>query len=77
MSERFEELQEQIESKLKEIDEHPSLCIELSDTDLVEIVGGAYMNAVVTKPASSGDVCTCPERCCNDTITMEPIVVNP
>ncbi|MBD2355396.1 hypothetical protein H6G41_12335 [Tolypothrix sp. FACHB-123] len=42
--------QDQLEQMLKEVENNPSVYVELSDTELVKIVGGAYIKAVAAMP---------------------------
>lgn len=50
MSEKKQNIQESLEQILQEVDNDPAHFIELSDAELVEIVGGAYLRVVNTIP---------------------------
>lgn len=42
--------QDQLEQMLEEVENNPSVYVDLSDAELVKIVGGAYMKAVAAMP---------------------------
>ncbi|MEW6497873.1 MAG: hypothetical protein AB1589_36040 [Cyanobacteriota bacterium] len=59
MFEQNQKRQDSLEQMLKDVENNPSLYVELCDAELVAIVGGAYMNAIIATPTKKGTVCTC------------------
>ena len=64
MVEQIKQQYAQAEQKLKEVADNPSIdVIELSEEELMAIIGGA-LNSGITK-SSSGASCVCDCRCCS------------
>ena len=61
MSGKFEDRHKQVELKLKEIDNKSSKYIQLTEQEIVEIIGGSYikLNTKEQVKDGDGDVCQC------------------
>jgi hypothetical protein len=59
MFQQKKKIQNSFEQMLKEVENTPSLYVELTDAEVAEIVGGAYMKAISVTPTRNGEVCMC------------------